>query len=126
MPNPSPQRGDIYLINVPRHHTVGSEQYKRRPWLIVSTNAIGYLNLAIGVPLSMQAQKQNRQFRIAITQPNIILDPGSTLMPGERVALTEQVRVLSVERLEFPRAGRVTNAALYAVEAGLAFVLEMP
>src|SRR5205807_8541416 len=126
MPNPSPQRGEIYWINVPRHHTVGSEQYKRRPWLIVSTNAIGYLNLAIGVPLSMQAQKQNRQFRIAITQPNIILDPGSTLMPGERVALTEQVRVLSVERLEFPRSGRVTNAALYAVEAGLAFVFEMP
>ena len=125
MPNPNPQRGEIYWIDVPRRHTVGSEQYKRRPWLVVSTNAIGYLPIVIGVPLSFEVQKKNRTFRIAILATDIILEPGATLDPGERVALTEQVRVLSTERMEFPRQGRITETALYAVEAGLAYVLDI-
>ncbi|HEY5161964.1 MAG TPA: type II toxin-antitoxin system PemK/MazF family toxin [Terriglobales bacterium] len=125
MPNPNPQRGEIYWIDVPRRHTVGSEQYKRRPWLVVSTNAIGYLPIVIGVPLSFEVQKKNRTFRIAILATDIILEPGATLDPGELVALTEQVRVLSTERMEFPRQGRITETALYAVEAGLAYVLDI-
>jgi hypothetical protein len=80
----------------------------------------------IGVPLSFQAQKKNRQFRIAVLETDIILDSGSTLDPGERIALTEQVRALSIERLEPTRQGKISDTALYAVEAGLAFVLDMP
>jgi mRNA-degrading endonuclease toxin of MazEF toxin-antitoxin module len=124
-PNPSPRRGDIYWVNVPQKHTVGSEQYKRRPWLIISNNAIGYLRVVIGVPLSFKIQKKNRQFRITILAADIILDPGSTMTAGERVALTEQVRALSVERLEPTRQARITDTALFAVEAGIAFVLDL-
>jgi mRNA-degrading endonuclease toxin of MazEF toxin-antitoxin module len=125
MPNPSPQRGDVYWVGIPAHHTVGSEQYKRRPWLIVSSTATLSAGLVVGVALSQKVQKQNPHFRILITQSSTILDPGSTLLPCDRVALTEQVRALSIDRLEFPRAARVTDVALYEVEAGLAFVLEM-
>jgi mRNA-degrading endonuclease toxin of MazEF toxin-antitoxin module len=126
MPNPSPQRGDVFWVKVPRQHTVGSEQYKRSPWLIVSGDAVARLNLVIGVPLSQKVQKQNPEFRILITEPNIIRESTATLIPCDRVALAEQVRVLSTDRLEFPRDARVTDAALFAVEAALAFVLEMP
>ena len=125
--NPRPQRGDIYWVNVPKKHTVGHEQYKRRPWLIVSNNAIAPLDIVVGVPLSFQVQKKNRYFRIAILASNIIHEPGSTnpLDPGDRIALSEQVRVLSVDRLEQPRSARVTDTALFAVEAGLVFVLDI-
>src|SRR5258706_9066111 len=112
-PNPSPQRGDIYWVKIPQHHTVGSEQYKRRPWVIISSSAILHLEMVVGVPLSMQAQKQNRHFRIAVADSEIIRDPGSTsLMPAERVALTEQVRALSIQRLEFPRIAHLTDTAI--------------
>src|ERR1700730_203873 len=125
MPNSSPQRGEIYWVNIPRQHTRGTEQFKKRSWLIVSTNSIAQLQLVVGVPLTKQTHKRNRQFRIAILQNDIILEPNSTLEQCERLALTEQVRALSVERFDFPRTARVTDAAIYAVEAGLKFVLEM-
>lgn len=125
MPNPTPRRGDIYWIDVPKKHTVGSEQYKRRPWLVISSNLISHLPIVIGVPLSQEIHKQNRQHRILILEKDIVRDSGCTLDPGERIALTEQVRVLSVERVEFPRQGRVTATALYAVEGGVAYVLDI-
>ncbi len=125
MPSLNPQRGDIYWVSIPVSHTVGSEQYKRRPWIIVSANAIAHIGIVIGVPLSQKVKKQNRLFRIHIPHSSITYDPGTTLMPGDRVALTEQVRALSIDRLESPRAGCLTATALYAVEAGLAFVLEI-
>jgi mRNA-degrading endonuclease toxin of MazEF toxin-antitoxin module len=124
---PPPQRGDIYWVNVPKKHTVGHEQYKRRPWLIVSNNAISPLEIVVGVPLSFRLHKKNRQFRITILAGEIIHEVGSTnpLDPGERIALTEQLRVLSTDRLEKPRSARISDTALYAVEAGITFVLDI-
>ena len=121
----NPQRGDVYWVNIPKRHAVGHEQYKRRPFLIVSNNSIHYLDMVIGVPLSFQTHKANRQFRIRILASEIILDPGSTLDPGERIALSEQVRALSVERLEPTRQAKVSDNAVYSVEAGLAFVMDI-
>jgi len=121
----NPQRGEVYWVNIPKKHTIGHEQYKRRPFLIVSNNAIHHLEMVIGVPLSFQVHKKNRQYRIAVLVTDIILDTGSTLDPGERIALTEQVRALSVQRLEPDRQAKLTDTAIYAVEAGLAFVMDI-
>lgn len=120
-----PQRGDVYWVKIPKHHTVGHEQYKRRPFLIVSNNSIHYLDMVIGVPLCSQTHKANRQFRINVLASDIILDPGTTLDQRDRVALTEQVRALSVDRLEPTRQAKVSDTAVSAVEAGLAFVMDI-
>lgn len=128
MPNLNPLRGDIFWVKIPANHVVGREQFKRRPWLVVSSNSIHTipdLDLVIGVPLSQKVHKQNRQYRILVTEQNVLLEQGSTLVSCDRVALTEQVRALSIQRLEFPRAARLTTTALYAVEAGVAFVLDI-
>lgn len=127
MPNPDPQRGDIYWVDVPKEHTVSTEQYKKRPWLVVSNNALNSQNLrlVVGVPLTTRIHKQNRQFRILILATDIVPEPGSPFS-GEQVALTEHVRALSIDRIEFPRVAHVTDTALYAVEAGLAYVLDIP
>lgn len=121
----NPQRGDVHWVNIPKSHTKGHEQYKRRPFLVVSNNAIHHLDLVIGVPLSFQTQKKNRQYHIQVLATDIAMDPGSTLDPGDRIALTEQVRCLSIERLEPKRQARVSDTAVYAVEAGLAFVMDI-
>lgn len=121
----NPRRGEIYWVKIPSHHTVGSEQQKRRPWLVVSNNSIHYLNVLIAVPLSMKAEQAN-QTRILIPQADLLFDQGNTLVPGDRVALTHQIRVLAVERLEPQRQARLADTRLYAVEAGLAFVLDIP
>jgi len=121
----NPQRGDVYWVKIPKKHTVGHEQYKRRPFLIVSNNAIHHLDLVIGVPLSFQTQKANRQYHIQVLATDIATDLGSTLDPGNRIALTEQVRCLSIERLEPARQARISDTAVYAVEAGLAFVMDI-
>ena len=126
MTSPNPLRGDIYWIKIPKFHIVGSEQYKRRPWAIVSTNTITATGMIVAIPLSLKAHQQNRLFKILVPNSDIVYEAGTTLIPGDRIALTHQVRALSVERLELPRAGRLTDNALYAVEAGLAFVLEIP
>jgi mRNA-degrading endonuclease toxin of MazEF toxin-antitoxin module len=124
---PRPQRGDVYWVNIPKKHTKGHEQYKRRPWLIVSNSVISSLDMVVGVPLSFQVRKKNRQFRIGILETEIIHEAGATnpLDPGERIALTEQIRALSTERLEMPRSARISDTALFAVEAGIAFVLDI-
>jgi len=83
--------------------------------------------MVLGVPLSFQLRKKNRQFRIGILEAEIIHEAGCSnpLDPGERVALTEQLRALSTERLEMPRSARLTDTALFAVEAGITFVLDI-
>ena len=126
MPNPNPLRGDIYWIKIPQAQTVGSEQYKRRPWVIISSSAITLLRMVVAVPLSQKTQQQNRQFRILIPSSNVVYEPGTTLVPCDRLALTHQIRALAIERLELPRVGRLTETAISAVEAGIAFVLDMP
>lgn len=126
MQNPRPQRGDVFWVKIPLDHTVGSEQQsKRRPWLIVSTNALHVLPIVIGVPLSLRTHKANRQFRIAIPPSHFIVESGQAVETESRIALTEQIRTISVERLEFPRIARVTDTALASVEAGIAFCLEI-
>ena len=128
MPTPSlqPKRGEIYWVKIPLKHSVGHEQRSpRRPWLIVSTSPLSRLGIVIGVPLSFRTHKANRLFRIAISDSQITRDTGSTLDPGERIALTEQLRCLAVERLEPDRQGTLSNTAISAVEAGVAFVLDI-
>jgi hypothetical protein len=76
------------------------------------------------VPLTTKINKQNRQFRILILARDVLAEPGSSFS-GEQVALTEHVRALSLDRAEFPRVARVTATALYAVEAGVAYALDI-
>src|ERR1700730_5776150 len=83
----NPRRGDVYWVDIPQAHTVGHEQYKRRPFLIISNNAIHHLKLVIGIPLSFQVRKKNRQYHVVVVASEIIMDPGSTLQAGERIAL---------------------------------------
>src|SRR5437879_8325635 len=109
MPASNPQRGDIFWANLPETESVGSEQYGRRPVLVVSANSINQaLPIVIVVPLTSNMAKKNRQFRIAIPESQKVQEPGTSGCPGESLALTEQVRMISKDRLDNHRVARVT------------------
>jgi mRNA-degrading endonuclease toxin of MazEF toxin-antitoxin module len=124
-----PRRGDIYWLEMPEEHTVGSEQYGCRPWLVVSLNDINdKFPIVLAVPLTSHTEKATgtRQFRILIPDKHKIQDPGhSRGCHGDSLALTEQTRVLSTDRLPDQRAAYLTTTAMDAVEAGLAFVFDI-
>jgi mRNA-degrading endonuclease toxin of MazEF toxin-antitoxin module len=95
--------------------------------LVVSATILNQaIPTCVVVPLSRNVGKANRNFRIRITDTAIIREPGTTADLGESLALTEQIRCISRDRLDPKRSARVKPVAMAAVEAGIRFVLRMP
>ncbi len=124
----SPRRGDVYIVAIHPSEIVGSEQAKTRRYVVVSSDRAvnNVYDLVIGVPLTLKGHKAGGN-RIMVPQSEITVDPG-TLGCSESVALTEQVRVLAVERLGVPplRVARLSAAIMAKIEAALAEVLDIP
>lgn len=123
----TPNRGDIFWADLPVLESIGSEQYGKRPVLVLSVNSINSkLPICVVVPLSNQLQKEIRQFRIRIAAGEKVQEPGTKGCPNDSLALTEQVRCISRDRLDPKRVARATPIAVGAVEAGIKYVLGIP
>jgi mRNA-degrading endonuclease toxin of MazEF toxin-antitoxin module len=124
---PKPERGDIFWASFPAYQSTGSEQRGNRPVLVVSADKINQsgMPICVVVPLSTQVQKANRQFRILIPENQKIPEPGTAGCPGDSVALTEQIRSISTDRLDPQRVAKVKPAATAAIEAGIKYVLRL-
>jgi mRNA-degrading endonuclease toxin of MazEF toxin-antitoxin module len=124
---PQPERGDIFWASFPTYQSTGSEQRGNRPVLVVSADKINQsgMPICVVVPLSTQVHKANRQFRILIPENQKIPEPGTSGCPGDSVALTEQIRSISTDRLDAQRVAKVKPAATAAVEAGIKYVLRL-
>jgi mRNA-degrading endonuclease toxin of MazEF toxin-antitoxin module len=124
-----PQRDDIYWLDVKPKQTEGSEQHGYRPWVVMSVNSINnQLPIVVAVPLSEQVHKIQgaRLFSILIPEEEKIQEPAHPKgCKGQSLALTEQVRVLSISRIKGPRAATLAPKAIAAIEVGLAFVLQI-
>lgn len=119
------KQGDIYWVNIPSSQTVGSEQWKRRPYIIVSRTMINKLgHNVVGVPLTTEIRKAS-QHRIQIPASMMIKEVGCTSTIQDSVALTDQIRVLDISRLEQPRIGCLSRTALIGVGLGLAFLFDI-
>lgn len=121
-------RGMVFWADVPKPHTMGSEQYKRRPWLVVSSDTIHQrLALVLAVPLSTQGHKASdfARHRIVMELKDFSPNPDGAPLTEPSVALTEQVRALAHMRLEGEPAGRFSAEAMTRVDAGLRFVLRL-
>lgn len=123
-------RGMIFWANVPREHTVGSEQYKQRPWLIVSADSIHQrLPLVVAVPISSRAPDGQHPHRIVLPRAQLQVPPGvdpALELDCDGLALTEQVRTLAHERLLDQPVAVVPRELLLHVDAGLRYVLRLP
>lgn len=126
---PGITRRQIYWVNIPESQARGREQFNRRPWLIVSADVVQKrVPLVVAVPLTSQVHQEQgyRQARIRIPASEVtVLKPGA-LEEIDRLALTEQVRALSQQRLEGDAVGLVSVKIMNYVSAGLSYVLGLP
>ncbi len=119
------KQGEIYWATVTRQQAVGSEQIHRRPWVIVSRDAVNRAGRnVVAVPLTSKIAKAS-QYRVLIPAREMIPDLGCGLQLHDSVALTDQIRVLDVDRLEMPRIGCLSGIARSALELGLAFLFDI-
>lgn len=92
---------EIYFCNL--DPTVGSEQKGTRPVLIISTDAVNH-NLPVSTVLPLSSVKQGDK----IYPTEILLDSSITGLPKLSVAMVQQIRTISHNRLNNP-AGMITN-----------------
>lgn len=122
------RQGDIFWADIPPGHTVGSEQYKRRPYVIVSRDHLNRGSTVVGVPLTTQGvdglQTGHPPHRILIPAREISRDIAFTGDIKDSVAKTDQVRVLAKERLDV-KMGQLSRSAVIAVGLGLAYLLDL-
>jgi mRNA-degrading endonuclease toxin of MazEF toxin-antitoxin module len=95
--------------------TVGSEQEKDRPWVIVSVTHLHRGNCVVGLPLSKNIKKASAHL-IAIPRTEITMDGG--IPPYDSVALTDQIRALDKRRFR-RKAGSISPKGLNAILLGL-------
>lgn len=127
MTGPDIKQGDIYWVDIPQSHTIGSEQYNRRPYVVVSRTQVNRSGkTVVGVPLTTAAVMDVSQppHRIVIPAKEIVRDVQFTGEIKDSIAKTDHVRVLDKTRLN-KKMGTLSNTAFVAVGLGLGFLFDL-
>jgi len=112
------QRGDVYLANL--SPTQGSEQDGQRPVIVVSRDAINENStVVIVVPCTDAANKKK------IYPSHVRMKAGTGGLTIESVALCEQVRAISKDRLK-KLLGTLPRPDIASLEASLKIALDLP
>ncbi len=119
------KQGDIYWVEISPSEAKGSEQWKRRPYIVVSRTGINRVSATVvGVPMTTELRKAGAH-RIQIPALEIVKDVGYTSTIVNSVALTDQIRVLDISRLE-ERIGCLSRTATIGLlENGLAYLFDI-
>ena len=120
----SVRKGDIYWVDILQGETVGSEQYGRHPFLVISRSELNGQRTVVGIPFTSQFHKAAGH-RVAIPAREVIKEAGCQSKIVNSVALTDQIRVLDKSRLE-QRIGKLSDQAIIAVEIGLSNLFDIP
>jgi len=120
------KQGDIYWVEIRQSETKGSEQWKRRPYVIVSRTGVNKTSrTVVGVPMTSEMRKAGG-FLITLPASEIVKDVGCTSNIVDSVALVDQIRVLDISRLE-QRIGCLSRTATIGLlELGLGFLFDIP
>jgi mRNA interferase MazF len=111
------RRGELYQANL--DPTVGSEQGGARPVLIVSRDALNAnAPIVIVVPLT------RREHKTRLYPSHVELRVGEGGLSKDSVALCEQIRVISKERIA-KRIGQLSGEVMAKVEATLLITLDL-
>jgi mRNA interferase MazF len=112
------RRGDVYRAAL--NPVVGSEQSGTRPVVIVSRDAINATGtVLIIVPITARANKKH------IYKSHVELKMGEAGLSCDSVALCEQVRAISQNRLQ-DQLGSLTAARMSQLSAALKIALDLP
>jgi mRNA interferase MazF len=111
------KRGDVYRANL--DPTMGSEQSGTRPVVVVSRDALNANSpVVIIVPITSRSNK------IRIYPSHVELKIGEGGLTSESVALCEQVRTISRDRLR-DRLGQLPVPKMSQVNASLKIALDL-
>jgi mRNA-degrading endonuclease toxin of MazEF toxin-antitoxin module len=128
-PPPDVSPGEVYWVDIPKQHTVGSEQYENRPYVIVSRVEINRRGTVVGVPFTsvkdLSKMSKLPPYHISVPGTQLKIDWGAVVdNSGVSVAKADQVRVLDRARLG-TRIGSVSGTALLSIKLGVQFVLDI-
>lgn len=109
-------RGDVWLVNF--DPTLGSEINKKRPAVVVSSDALGILPLVVVVPLTDWKERYAKNlWHIKIAN--------DTLNGLDKTSAADalQIRSVSTERL-VKKLGSISSTAMEEIAAAIAAVIE--
>lgn len=114
----------MFWVYVPQSEIKGSEQFGRRPFIVISREAVNRtLKTVVAVPTSCTIEGQP-PYRIVIPVSEITKDLTCASNLKTCVAKTDQVRVLDKTRLG-QRIGQLSRSATLSVVLGLGYVVNM-
>lgn len=112
------RRGDVYVAQL--DPTVGSELAKARPVVIVSRDAINASSpVVIVVPVTSRSNKAR------LYPSHVELKSGEGGLKVDSVALCEQVRAISTERLNGTPIGQLPRPKIAQINASLRIALDL-
>ncbi len=114
----SVQRGDVFEANL--NPSKGSEQGGKRPVIVVSRDAINKSSPVIVVIPCTDAANKSRVY-----PSHVRLAVGAGGLTLESIAICEQVRAISKDRIE-THLGTLSRADLARIEAALKITLDLP
>lgn len=106
-------QGDLYFCDPDpgQQKTTGSEMKGDHVWVVVSIPAFHRGNCVVGIPMSRHMNKAVGHL-IKVPKEEMALNPGELVM--DRVALTDQIRVLDKTRLR-RQLGTVSTRAMTSI-----------
>lgn len=113
---PRPRRGEIWLVNL--DPTVGNEIRKKRPVVVVSSDAVGRLPLKLCVPIT----EWQPAFASAVWHVKIAPD-GDNKLSKDSSCDTLQTRCLDEQRF-IKKIGCVSPNMMEDIAAAIAAVIE--
>ena len=113
-----PRRGEIWLVDF--EPTVGSEIQKKRPAIVISSDAFRSLPLRLVVPIRSWKDKYSSSIWL------IWIDPDDTNGLDKISAIdTLQIRSVDINRFQ-KRIGRAPENLMEEIKAAIAAVIEYP
>jgi mRNA interferase MazF len=110
-------RGEVYQADL--NPVAGSEQGGRRPVLIVSRNALN-----VNAPIVIVVPLTGRENKRRLYPTHVELTAGEGGLSKDSVALCEQVRAISKDRLR-KKLGQVSPQRMSAVDSALRISLDL-
>ncbi|MDD5007806.1 MAG: type II toxin-antitoxin system PemK/MazF family toxin [Syntrophorhabdaceae bacterium] len=109
-------RGEVWLVNF--DPTIGSEINKKRPAVIVSSDALGILPVYVVVPITDWKERYAKNF----WHIKIVNDAANGLDKMSAVDVL-QIRSVSIDRLT-KKIGKVSSTMMEEIVAAIAAVIE--
>lgn len=117
MSNLKPSRGEVWFVNL--DPTIGHEQAKTRPCLIISHDTFNHGSAHLHIVLPITSKDKNHPFHVPIEW----FEGGSSEIPS--FVLCDQIRTVSRRRFKGKSFGVVAAETLESIESILAILLNV-